>query len=355
MSAAGTPHERAAGSVAERPAHRVKMVLDCDTGVDDTLAILYAALHPAVELLGVGSVWGNVDLDTATRNCLHTVHLAGRPEVPVARGADRPLLQTDPVFAYHVHGDDGQGNAGTGRAVGAPATESAAEQMIRIAREHPGEVEIVAVGPLTNVAIALGLCPELPSLVRGITIMGGAALAPGNVTEVAEANIWCDPDAAAAVFNAAWTVTMIGLDVTMLTTLDDGHRARLDTGGTLGRYVSGILDHYIGYFAEVAFGERRSCMHDALAVAVAAGTLVPDLAPLVRAYVSTEGPTRGQTVCDLRGMYMGFPEQEGARCRPVLRTDPAFADEVVDLLIAAGDAAIPVERGSAATPVEKES
>lgn len=324
----------------------VKMVLDCDTGVDDTLAILYAALHPEIELLGVGAVWGNVDIDTATRNSLHTVHLAGRPEVPVARGADRPLLQTPPVFAYHVHGDDGQGNAGTGRSVGEPVARTAAEQMIALAKEHPGEVEIVAVGPLTNVAIALGLCPELPSLVRGITIMGGAALAPGNVTEVAEANIWCDPDAAAAVFNADWTLTMVGLDVTMLTTLDDGHRARLSASGTLGQYVAGILDHYIGYFAEVAFGERRSCMHDALAVAIAAGTLVPTVAPLVRAYVSTEGPTRGQTVCDLRGMYMGFPEQEGARCRPVLETDPAFADQVVDLLVAAGDAALPVTRES---------
>lgn len=341
-----TPVDRAAAAVGTAPEQRVKMVLDCDTGVDDTLAILYAALHPAVELLGVGAVWGNVDVDTATRNSLHTVHLAGRPEVPVARGADRPLLQTPPVYGFHVHGDDGQGNAGTGRSYGSPVAGSAAEQIIRLARQHPGEVEVVAVGPLTNVAIALGLCPELPSLVRGITIMGGAALAPGNVTEVAEANISCDPEAAAAVFNADWTVTMVGLDVTMRTTLDDGHRARLAAGGTLGRYVAGILDHYIGYFAAAAFGERRSCMHDALAVAVAAGTLVPTVAPLVRAYVSTEGPTRGQTVCDLRGMYMGYPEQEGAHCRPVLETDPAFADEVVDLLVAAGDAATSVEKES---------
>lgn len=321
-----------------------KMILDCDTGVDDTLAILYAALHPAVELLAVGSVWGNVDVTTATRNSLHSVHMAGRPDVPVARGAAGPLTGAPAVFAYHVHGYDGQGNAGTGRTVGTAVAGTAAEQIIRVVREHPGEVEVVAVGPLTNVALALGLCPELPSLVRGITIMGGAALTPGNVTEVAEANIWCDPDAAAAVFNAGWTVTMVGLDVTMRTTLDDGHRERLAAGGTLGRYVAGILDHYIGYFAGAAFGERRSCMHDALAVAVAAGTLVPDVAPLVRAYVSTEGPTRGQTVCDLRGMYMGYPPQEGARCRPVLSTDPAFADEVVDLLVAAGDAAVPVEK-----------
>src|SRR5690606_14474648 len=101
-----------------------------------------------------------------------------------------------------------------------------------------------AVGPLTNVAIALGLCPELPSLVRGITIMGGAALAPGNVTEVAEANIWCDPDAAAAVFNADWRLTMVGLDVTMRTTLTDDHRARRATARPLATHVAGNLDHF---------------------------------------------------------------------------------------------------------------
>lgn len=323
----------------------VKMVLDCDTGVDDTLAILYAALHPSVELLAVGSVWGNVDIDTATRNCLHTVHLAGHPEVPVARGAAGPILGTPPVYAYHVHGDDGQGNAGTGRAVGTEAVGTAAEQIVRLARAHPGEVELVAVGPLTNLALALGLCPELPGLVRGVTIMGGAALAPGNVSEVAEANIWCDPEAAAAVFHAPWPLTMVGLDVTMRTTLDDGHRARLDAGGSIGRYVSGILDHYLDYFAAASFGERRSCLHDALAVAVAAGTLVPTLAPTVRAFVVVgDGPTRGQTVCDLRGRYMGFPAQEGAHCRVVLETDPRFADEVVDLVAAAGDSAIPLDR-----------
>ena len=225
-----------------------------------------------------------------------------------------------------------------------PAAEgTAAEQIIRVAREHPGEAELVAVGPLTNVALALGLCPELPSLLRGVTVMGGAALAPGNVTEVAEANIWHDPEAAAAVFAADWPLTMVGLDVTMTTTLDGGQLDRLGTGGSLARYVAGIVELYAGFFAETAFGERRSCMHDLLAVAIAAGTLVPDVAPVVHARVDTgDGPGRGQTICDLRGRYMGYPEQPGARCRVVLECDRAFGDQVVDLLVAAGDAAIDV-------------
>ncbi|WP_411722236.1 nucleoside hydrolase [Mycetocola sp.] len=322
-----------------------KIILDCDTGVDDTMAILYAALHPEIDLLAVGSVWGNVDIETATRNCLHTVAMAGRAEIPVARGAAGPIDGSDAVFAYHVHGDDGQGNAGTGRPVGETVEWTAAEQIIRLAKRHPKEIELIAVGPMTNVALALSLCPELPSLLKGVTIMGGAAGAPGNVTEVAEANIHSDPEAAAAVFSATWPLTMVGLDVTMITTLDDSHRATLAAGGSIGQYMADILDFYFSFFEAAAFGERRSCMHDALAVAIGAGLLEPELAPIVNAYVVTgAGPTRGQTVCDLRGMYMGYPEQHGATTRVVLKSDPAFAKDVVRVIAEAGDSPIDLTR-----------
>lgn len=321
----------------------LKMVLDCDTGIDDTMALMYAALSPEVDLLAVGAVWGNVDVDTATRNSLHTLAMLGRDEVPVARGAAGPSDGSTAEFAFHVHGDDGQGNAGTGRSVGQPAPVTAAQQIVDAVRAHPGEVEIVAVGPLTNLGEALALDPELPSLARGVTLMGGTALAPGNVTPVAEANIWHDPEAAAAVFDAAWPVTMVGLDVTMKTLLDEGHREQLMHGGTVAQYMSRILDFYFDFFAETSFGERRGCLHDTMAVAVAAGTLVPDLAPVVDVKVDTsDGIGRGQTVCDLRGMYMGFPAQDGAHCRVVLKADPHFADQVVARIVAAGDARIDV-------------
>lgn len=327
----------------------LKMVLDCDTGIDDTMALMYAALSPEVDLLAVGAVWGNVDVDTATRNSLNVLAMLGRDEVPVARGAEGPSNGERAEFAFHVHGDDGQGNAGPDRSVGTPAPVSAAQQLVDLVRAHPGEVEIVAVGPLTNVGAALALDPELASLARGVTLMGGAALAPGNVTPVAEANIWHDPEAAAAVFGAPWPVTMVGLDVTMTTLLDEGHRARLDEGGTVAQYMSRILDFYFDFFAETSFGERRGCLHDTMAVAVAAGTLVPDLAPVVDVQVDTsDGLGRGQTVCDLRGMYMGFPAQDGAHCTVVLKADPHFADHVVERIVAAGDARIDVSRPDAA-------
>ena len=319
-----------------------KVLLDCDTGCDDTLAILYAALHPDIELLGVGGVWGNVSTEIATRNSAHTLAMLGKRDIPVARGAVGPITGSAAVFAYHVHGDDGQGNVGDPSFIAQVSDETAAEQMIRIVRDNPGDVEVIAVGPLTNLAIALGLAPDLAGLVRGVTVMGGAAMAPGNVTPVAEANIWCDPESAAAVFNAPWRLRMVGLDVTMRTLLTETHRAQLlETGGSISRYVGRMLEFYFDFFARNAFGERSSCMHDALAVAIGADTLKPSLAPTVNAYVDTsDGPGRGQTICDLRGRYMGFPTQDGAHCEVALESDPDFAQQVVKLITTSGDSVL---------------
>ncbi len=125
-----------------------KMILDCDTGVDDTMAILYAALHPDIDLLAVGTVWGgNVDVPTATRNTLHTLEMVGRGDIPVAQGAAGPLTGKDTYFAYFVHGDDGQGNAYDGAEVGPAADVSAVQQIIDIVHANPpGEVWLVPVG-----------------------------------------------------------------------------------------------------------------------------------------------------------------------------------------------------------------
>jgi purine nucleosidase len=321
-----------------------KLLLDCDTGVDDTMAILYASLHEGIALVGVGSVWGNVDVPTATRNSLHAVAMTGVAGVPVAEGAAGPVSGRAPVYAYHVHGEDGQGNAGPRDFQAEPSGETAAEQIVRLARDHAGELDLVAVGPLTNLALALGLCPELPELMREVTIMGGAALAPGNVTPTAEANIWCDPEAAHAVFAARWPIVLVPLDVTMRVVLEEEHRTRLAAGGGIARYVAAITDFYFDFFAQAAFGRRCSAMHDALAVAIAARTVRPGLAPVVEVSVDTsDGPCRGTTVCDMRGRYRGYPEQEGAHCSVVLEVDAAFADAFVELLSAAGDSRIGAE------------
>jgi inosine-uridine nucleoside N-ribohydrolase len=317
------------------------ILLDVDTGIDDTMALLYAALHPEIELVAAGSVWGNVEVETATRNTLHALAMAGANDIPVAQGAAGPITGRPAVYAHHVHGEDGQGNAGDRTFAGTPAQRSAAEQLIASTQARPGEIELVATGPLTNLALALGLCPDLPRFVRGVTIMGGAALAPGNVTPVAEANIWSDPEAAHAVFAAAWPLTVVPLDVTMRTLLSESDRQALLAAGGIAAYVGRILDFYFDFFAARDFGERMSCMHDVLAVAIAGGTLEPTLMPTVQATVDTaDGVGRGQTIFDLRGRYQSFPAQPGARCRVVLECDAAFAAPVVELLCAAGPSRI---------------
>lgn len=316
-----------------------KMLLDCDTGIDDTLAILFAALDSRIDLLGVGSTWGNVDVATATDNTSYVLALVGRTDIPVAVGAAGPINGSAPCFAMDVHGADGQGNVGSRPKVGEVTPHSAAELIIETARKYPNEVQLVAVGPMTNLALALQLCPDLPRLLKGITVMGGAANCPGNSTAAAEANIYADPEAAAAVFAADWDLTMVGLDVTMKAVVTEDHVEQLRGGGSLGRYVAAMLDHYCDYYAATTFPVRQACVHDALAVAVAAGLVKLLVAPHVYTQVDTGyGPGRGQTICDLRGKYNGFPPQNNANCRVVLECETKSIDEMVSQIVAFGDA-----------------
>lgn len=313
----------------------VKMILDCDTGIDDTMAIMYAALNPDIDLLAVGTVWGNVDVPTATRNTIHTLELVGRGEVPVAQGASGPLLGHKAEFAYFVHGDDGQGNQFSGAEVGPASSQTAAQQIIDLVRANPGEVWLVPVGPLTNIATALALDPELPGLVAGVSLMGGTAMAPGNVSPVAEANVWHDAEAASAVFRAGWPMIMAGLDVTMTVLIESDLRSRLDEGGKAAKYLSRIMQFYGDFNANSLFNRWVATMHDTIAVAAAANALKINSGPVVNVEVDTSnGPSHGQTICDLRGMYANYPPQEGAHCKVLLDIDSSIAEEVVDLIAA---------------------
>ncbi|MFT4230361.1 MAG: nucleoside hydrolase [Microbacterium sp.] len=312
-----------------------KVVLDVDTGIDDALAIMTAALSNEIELLACTVVWGNVDLAQGVRNTSTVLSLVGHGDVPVAAGAAGPRDGSAPWYAPAVHGADGLGGRADLGHVPAPSAESATELIIRLSHEHADDFELVAVGPLTNLAAALDADPTLPGRIRRVTIMGGAALAPGNASAAAEANILHDPEAAKAVFEADWSITMVGLDVTMRSLLDDSHRARLSAGGSAGRFAADILDYYFGYY-DSFIGRRRAGNHDALAVAVAAGLVRTTLSPTVHVEVDcTDGPSRGRTVADLRGIWSGWPEVDGARHRVVLELEPGFEDAMVDLIAAA--------------------
>lgn len=288
------------------------LLFDVDTGIDDALALLFALGRPGVEVAGIGVVCGNVPVDVGVENTLKVVALKGRGEVPVARGCERPLLQTYRP-AGPVHGDDGLGNAGLPPSGLAPTSEHAVDQLARLARERPGEITLVAVGPLTNVAVATLKEPALPRLLQEVVVMGGAFAAPGNVTATAEFNVWADPEAARIVFEAGFNLTVVPLDATMRALLTEDHLARLD-GGPVPRFVRSVVRHYLGVYAD--HGHLGAAMHDPLAAAIAVDpSLIREAAdfPLT---VETAGVwTRGMTVADRRaGSHADTPPGRARIC-----------------------------------------
>lgn len=308
--------------------------LDCDTGIDDALALAYLLASPQADVRGIGTVSGNVSAAVGARNTLDLLQLAGHAHIPVALGAHDPLAGSFGGGAPWVHGENGIGEVSLEVASVSLAPESAAEMLVRLAHEHPGTLRLLAIGPLTNIAEALRLDPALPSLVDEITIMGGAALAPGNISPVAEANIFNDPEAAALVLSADWDVTLVPLDVTMANVLEETHRQELLAApGPVPRALGEMLGYYFRFY-EGLFGRPCSAMHDPLAAALAVGGVRAAVAPVVRAAVDTgDGPGRGQTICDMRGYYRDYPQQSDARCRVVLELDGDFAPHLVEVLL----------------------
>jgi purine nucleosidase len=273
----------------------VKVVLDTDPGVDDAVAILLACASPELELLGLTTVFGNCAVDVATRNALVLLDVAGRPDIPVARGAADPIASPYLGPVPQVHGVDGMGDgAPLPDPTGAPVSPSAAEFLCDTVSAHPGEVTILAVGPLTNLALALRLRPDLDTLVHRVVVMGGNALVPGNATPAAEANMRNDPEAADIVFGARWPVTMVGLDVTHRVNLGGAGIDRLTAAPTsAGRHLARALPLYRSFF-EATNGLDGIYVHDPTAVAY---LLDPDAFTVSRwpIRVETQGISRGKT------------------------------------------------------------
>ena len=192
-----------------------RIILDCDPGIDDALAIAFAHGHPGIDLVGITTVAGNVELAKTTANALAVCEFIGAAGTPVTAGCAGPLLRPA-LDARQVHGDSGLGGATLPPPAASPAAGHAVDYIIDTVGAAPGEITLVATGPLTNIALAVRREPRLADWVREFVIMGGSA-GRGNVTPAAEFNIWADPEAAAAVFRAGWIVTMLGLDVTLRT------------------------------------------------------------------------------------------------------------------------------------------
>ncbi|HZG34437.1 MAG TPA: nucleoside hydrolase [Gaiellaceae bacterium] len=265
-----------------------RLLLDCDPGHDDAIALLLALASPEVDLLGVTTVHGNQTVEKTTENALRVLELVGRTDVPVARGADRPLVRELQVAA-HVHGESGLDGPELPAATARPIDQHAVDFLL----EHvDDDVVLVPTGPLTNVALAL----ERGLRAQRIVLMGGA-IAEGNMTPAAEFNIWADPEAAQRVFASGLPVTMIGLDVTHRALLTPEWAERFRAAGRVGTFVAELVEFFKRYH-ERTYGWDGAPIHDAVALAQA---FQPGLVRTEHVNVEIEVESelcRGRTVVD---------------------------------------------------------
>ena len=286
------------------PSHPHKVIFDTDPGVDDAMALYYALAHPGIEMVGITTTFGNVSVKQAATNALYLTAIAHRA-IAVTQGVKTPWVKPGEAPPDFIHGADGLGNLPSRQATtNRVDPRSSAQFIVDMARAHPGEITLVAVGPLGNLAAALMLEPALKTLLREVIIMGGTVLEPGNVSPVAEANIWNDPHAADKVFTAGWKLTMVGLDVThqvivsvaLIQKIADQHR-HIATD-TLLHAVKFYADFYSGLYPHVA--KVHGCFgHDVLAFVYLTN---PELFTLQsgRIRVATEGIAQGQTMMNRR-------------------------------------------------------
>jgi inosine-uridine nucleoside N-ribohydrolase len=278
---------------------KTKILIDCDPGHDDAVAILFAAQH--LDVIGITTVHGNSTVENTTRNALAITELAGI-DVPLAMGCAGPLTQRG-VCASLVHGKGGLDGAELPEPKRQPLGTHAVDFIIDMASQHRGELVLAAIGPETNVALALRREPRLAGWLREITVMGGSTGA-GNITAAAEFNIYCDPEAAWAVFNSGAPIRMVGLNVTRRTGFDQND---IDVMKASGRKVASVIADLMAFYLarqRERFGLDVAPMHDVCAIVPYADPALLDYRH-TRVEVELAGThTRGMTLCDLRSVRL---------------------------------------------------
>ena len=290
----GQPGQKAGGGP-------FRVIIDTDPGVDDALALLLAMRSPELKIEGITPVAGNVPLSLTLPNALRMVEIAGRTDIPVAVGAKVPLVRRLVTAAY-AHGENGLGGAVFPEPKTTPISQPAAEFIRDVIRKYPGEVTLIPIGPLTNIATALNLDAELASMVRGIVLMGGS-LSGGNITPAAEFNIYVDPEAARIVFQSGIPITMVGLDATRKTSLTEEHVRTLEASPHPVSQAAGKIGrNAINHNREQGFLIGPN-MHDSLAMAT---FLDPSIVKLKEYYVDVE--TTGELTA---GETLGYSPSAG--------------------------------------------
>lgn len=309
-----------------------RYLIDCDPGHDDAMAILYAAKH--LDIVGLTTVAGNSSLENSTRNALAICTLAGL-KLPVVPGLDRALIEP-PLDGAYVHGATGIDGAELPAPAYDPLNRHAVDFIIETAKAAPGELGLIALGPLSNVAMALRLEPRLAGWLKSIAIMGGSTTS-GNRTPYAEFNIVCDPEAAAIVFDAGVPLSMVGLNVTRQAGIAERHIARLrQGGGRVSLVMADLLAFYLAKMQE-RYGTPTAAMHDPCAVIPLVRPRLITFQPLPVHIELGEGPLRGMTACDSRPMRRDHDQpgaSRAANCDVAVAVDgEACVDAVIDTIL----------------------
>lgn len=303
------------------------IILDTDPGIDDALAFFLALASPEIQLEAITTVSGNVDVTATTHNALTLLTLAGRTDIPVARGCSHPLVQS-PVDAADVHGKNGLGDVVLPAPTATPVKQHAVDLLIEKIMAAPHEITLVTIGPLTNIAVALRHEPRIAHNVREVIMMGGALRVPGNITPSAEFNIYADPHAAYSVFHADWPMRLVSLDVTQKVTLSRiDFEALASQGGNVPGFIKEILAFYFDTFAP-SHGTDTFCMHDPLCLAAA---FQPDLIRWEPAYVDVElngTLTAGETVAYFQKPGAPAPNMQVSRAVDAQRFNTLFLERI---------------------------
>ena len=297
---------------------KTSIILDVDTGVDDAFAVLFAARHPQINLLGITCVDGNTNVDQVIANTFKVLDAAGAGDIPVARGAVRPLLGKS-EYAEYVHGADGMGDLGIAPSHRKVDPRSAIELLRDLIEESKDPVTLIPIAPLTNIALFLRAFPETAKKLHRIVLMGGSASA-GNATAAAEFNVWHDPEAAAIVFQSGVPITMYGLDVFMRPGATSEDAAKLlQSSEPAGQFAGTLIDAFIErlHVSPITLGD-----YGAVACAIRPELFTTEIFDVV--VDTSQGPARGQTICDRRAPFLKALE-------PNDLTDAASVRVVLDL------------------------